>query len=124
MLTNLKKLDLSFNYIEKIENLEKLVHIESLSLYNNLITKIENMEELEKLKVLSIGNNSIGEVKGIERFRFLQKLYSLNMEGNPIAEDAEKPLRTYIAAVLPNLKYYNYAYIKNEEREKGNEQFA
>lgn len=124
MLRNLKKLDLSFNYIEKIENLEKLVHIESLSLYNNLITKIENLDDLEKLKILSIGNNSIGEVKGIERFRFLKKLYSLNLEGNSIAENAEKPLRTYIAAVLPNLKYYNYTYLKDEEREKGLEQFA
>lgn len=124
MLTNLKKLDLSFNYIEKIENLDKLVHLESLSLYNNLISKIENLEELENLKILSIGNNNIGEVKGIERFRFLKKLYSLNLEGNPIAENAEKPLRIYIAAVLPNLKYYSYTYLKDEEREKGQEMFA
>lgn len=124
MLTNLKKLDLSFNYIEKIENLEKLVHIESLSLYNNLISNIENLDDLENLKILSIGNNNIVEVKGIERFRFLKKLYSLNLEGNPIAENSDKPLRTYIAAVLPNLKFYNYTYIKNEEREKGLEQFS
>ncbi|KAL5278736.1 LRRC48 family protein [Megaselia abdita] len=124
MLTNLKKLDLSFNYIQKIENLDKLVLIETLSLYNNLITDIENLDELENLKILSIGNNNIGEVKGIERFRFLKKLYALNLEGNPIAENSEKPLRVYIAAVLPNLKYYNYTYLKDEEREKGQEQFA
>lgn len=119
MLTNLTKLDLSFNYIEVIENLEKLVRIEALSLYDNRITKIESLDELENLKILSIGNNSIANLKGIERFRFLNKLYSLNLEGNPIAENAEKPLRTYIAAVLPNLKYYNYTYLKDEEREKG-----
>lgn len=65
MLTNLKELDLSFNYIERIQNLEKLVNLEVLSLFQNLITKLENLDALEKLVILSIGNNLIETTDGV-----------------------------------------------------------
>lgn len=60
----------------------------------------------------------------IERFRFLPKLKVLNLEGNPMCKKEGFSLREYIAAVLPNLKYYEYMAIKDEEREKGREVFA
>lgn len=65
MLTSLKELNLSFNYITKIENLETLVNLEVLSLFSNHITKIENLETLEKLVILSIGNNLIDKFDGV-----------------------------------------------------------
>uniref|UniRef100_A0A1A9ZVT4 Dynein axonemal assembly factor 1 homolog n=1 Tax=Glossina pallidipes TaxID=7398 RepID=A0A1A9ZVT4_GLOPL len=124
MLTNLKELDLSFNYIEKIQNLEKLVHLEVLSLFNNLITKIENLESQEKLIILSIGNNQIYSTDGIERFRFLPHLKVLNLEGNPVSERLDFDLSEYVAAVLPNVQYYEYMSIKEEDRLKAKETFA
>lgn len=65
MLTALKELNLSFNYITKIENLETLVNLEVLSLFSNHITRIENLQTLEKLVTLSIGNNLIETLDGV-----------------------------------------------------------
>lgn len=65
MLTNLKELNLSFNFIEKIENLETLVNLEVLSLFNNRIEVIENMDALDKLVIISLGNNLIDSVEGV-----------------------------------------------------------
>lgn len=54
----------------------------------------------------------------IERLRFKTKLYSLNLEGNPICSK-QSDFRLYIAAYLPALKYYGYRVISAEEREQG-----
>jgi Leucine-rich repeat (LRR) protein len=63
-LTNLKYLDLSFNFIEKIENLHNLVHLEDLSLFHNKITFIdrEEIESLRNLNSLSLGYNKLNDV--------------------------------------------------------------
>ncbi|XP_061387278.1 dynein regulatory complex subunit 3 [Musca vetustissima] len=123
MLVNLKELDLSFNYIERIENLDKLVNLEVLSLFSNQIVRIENLDNLEKLVILSIGNNLIRSTDGIERFRFLPNLKVLNLEGNPVSQESDFSLSDYVAAVLPNLKYYEYMIIKEEQRESARERF-
>lgn len=59
------------------------------------------------------------------RLRFLSKLYSLNIEGNPVIDklDGNVDFRLYIAAYLPNLKYYNYSIISDLERENGRKLF-
>lgn len=44
---------------------------------------------------------------------------SLNLEDNPIAKDPVNPLRIYLAALLPQLKYYNYICIDPKERDQG-----
>lgn len=61
----------------------------------------------------------------LERLRFMKELRSLNLEGNPIAKKPAKntTFRTYVAAFLPRLKYYNYEYIYDDEREKGKNEF-
>ncbi|XP_067621612.1 dynein regulatory complex subunit 3 isoform X2 [Eurosta solidaginis] len=123
MLTALKELDLSFNYIERIENIEKLVNLEVLTLFNNLITKIENLDVLEKLVILSLGNNKITSTAGIERFRFLKELRVLNLQGNPIKGSTSFPMDLYVAAILPDVKYYEYKRITDEMRQNGQEKF-
>lgn len=155
MLTALKELNLSFNYITKIENLETLVNLEVLSLFSNHITKIENLQTLEKLVTLSIGNNLIEtldgvsftsicsiyysklyilsisfnifffiiQLKQIERLRFVSSLKVLNLEGNPIAKQPDFPLSEYITAILPQLNYYEYVFIKDEMREAAQKRF-
>ncbi|XP_053691792.1 dynein regulatory complex subunit 3-like [Sabethes cyaneus] len=123
-LTKLKELNLSFNFIEKIENLDQLIHIRTLSFYGNRICKLENLDRLEKLVILSAGKNSINTLDGIERLRFLKDLRSLNLADNPIAKDTTKPLRLYVATLLPQLKYYQYILLKPEERNTGKEKFT
>lgn len=55
----------------------------------------------------------------------MKKLYSLNLDGNPIVDnlDGNVDFRLYIAAHLPDLKYYGYSIITSTEREKGREVF-
>ncbi|EDW03562.1 GH10435 [Drosophila grimshawi] len=124
MLTALKELNLSFNYITKIENLDTLVNLEVLSLFSNRITKIENLETLEKLVILSIGNNLIDVLDGIDRLRFVNSLKVLNLEGNPIAKLPDFPLTQYVTAILPQLNYYKYVFIKAEMREAAQKRFS
>lgn len=123
VLINLKELDLSFNYICKIENLDKLIKLEVLRLYSNSIEKLENLDSLTNLMILSAGRNKICTLDGIGRLRFLEKLQSLNLEENPIAFMPDLPLRPYLAAFLPQLRYYNYISIKMSDRTTGGEIF-
>ncbi|XP_017075729.2 dynein regulatory complex subunit 3 isoform X1 [Drosophila eugracilis] len=123
MLTALKDLNLSFNYITRIENLETLVNLEKLSLFSNRIRKIENIHTLKNLVILSIGNNLIDTVEGIERLRFVSSLKVLNLEGNPISKTPDFPLSSYVTAILPQLNYYEYVFIKAEAREEAQKRF-
>ena len=60
-LTQLEWLDMSFNNIENITGLSKLVHLRDLSLAHNRIKTVCNLDALPKLQVLSLANNLIEE---------------------------------------------------------------
>lgn len=62
--------DLSFNKIEKIENLSALTGLLDLSLYNNKITVLEGLDALEELKSLSLGNNQIKDLDKVREWQF------------------------------------------------------
>ena len=58
-LVNLRKLDLSFNKLPKIDNLDTLVNLKELNLSYNLIEHIENLAKLPGLKILNLDHNKI-----------------------------------------------------------------
>ncbi|KAJ8913216.1 hypothetical protein NQ315_016159 [Exocentrus adspersus] len=116
-LVHLRELDLSFNKISKIENMETLTKLTKLTFFDNLIETIENLDNQKDLTVFSIGRNRIREWKNVYYLRRFSKLTSLNMAHNPCAES--KNFREFVAAFLPNLVYYIYVRIKDSEREKG-----
>ena len=58
----LRKLDLSYNRIKKIEGLQELVTLEELYMCENRISVIEGLDTLVHLKVLELGGNSIREI--------------------------------------------------------------
>lgn len=66
---NLRYLNLSFNNISKIENLDLLTNLETCELTNNNISKLENLPD--SLKKLYIHNNRI---KKLENLPFLDIL--------------------------------------------------
>ena len=66
-------LDLSFNEITEIEDLEKLKNLISLRLNYNKITEIKGIESLNKLKYLRIGENNISK-------NLIQQLGGLDIE--------------------------------------------
>lgn len=58
----LKSLDLSFNKIKNIKNIDELVELENLYFVQNKIKEIKNLETLTKLKNLELGGNRIEEI--------------------------------------------------------------
>ncbi|GJQ79697.1 hypothetical protein Trydic_g5844 [Trypoxylus dichotomus] len=116
-LVNLVELDLSFNKIHKIENLDVLVNLKVLTLFENHIERIENLDTLKDLMICSIGNNQICDRDMVIYFRKFQKLKSLNLAGNPCADDSD--FRLFVAAFLPKVVYYEYKMIQSHERDEG-----
>ena len=58
-LVNLRKLDLSFNKLYRIDNLEALVSLKDLNLSYNLIDRIENLAKIPGLRILNLDHNKI-----------------------------------------------------------------
>ena len=81
LFTNLRKLSLIDNFIEKIQGIEKWRLLEELSLEKNKITKIEGIKHLQYLKKLDLGSNNI---RVIENLDSLESLTQLSLEDNEI----------------------------------------
>jgi protein phosphatase 1 regulatory subunit 7 len=54
-----RMLDISFNRIPKIENLQNCIKLEKLFLVSNKISEIENISHLTSLTMLELGDNKI-----------------------------------------------------------------
>ena len=111
-LKNLTWLDLSFNRIETIEGLTQLTNLTDLSLFSNCIETIENMDTLTKLNVLSIGNNNIKQLENTLYLRQFKQLRLVNLDGNPICEEAE--YRSYVLSHVKGLKYLDYRLVDKD----------
>ncbi len=59
------ELDLSYNRLRLIENLDKLTNLKTLCLVHNKIEKIEGLDNLSKLDHPELGDNRI-RVKSFE----------------------------------------------------------
>lgn len=98
VLTNLKVVDLSFNEIRVIENLDSLIHLEKLYLSNNKISSVEGLENLSNLKVLELGSNKIRSINS-GCMRPLKNLEALWLGKNKIAS-----FNDFIPLRFPKLK--------------------
>ncbi|CAK9435616.1 uncharacterized protein LODBEIA_P03430 [Lodderomyces beijingensis] len=74
-LANLKNLDLSFNKIKNIKNLEALVKLENLYFVANKIREIKNLETLTKVTNLELGSNKIEVIENIDKLVDLAQLW-------------------------------------------------
>jgi len=80
-LKNLQELNLSFNKLKKIDNLEWLSFLKKLDLGNNEIIEIYNLDRLTSLVDLHLGYNKIKNTKWLEK---LTNLTSLKLQHNEI----------------------------------------
>ncbi|XP_030231369.1 dynein regulatory complex subunit 3 isoform X2 [Gadus morhua] len=108
--------NLSFNNIEKIEGLETLTKLEDLTFYNNKISCIENMDTLNNLTFFAIGNNCLGQLDNVIYLRRFKNLHTLNLAGNPLAQEANYKL--FIAAYLSDLAYLDYRLLNGETKKQ------
>jgi len=106
---NLTWLDLSFNNIREIENLDQLKNLTDLSLYHNQIEVIRGLDGCTNLNILSLGHNNIKDLKQIDYLRKFQNLRCVCLEGNKICQNDS--YNQHVLAYLTNLKYLDYMLI-------------
>lgn len=82
-LTKLTSLDLSFNKIKHIKNLENLTNLENLYFVQNSISKIENLSTLKSLKNLELGGNKVHSIEP-DSFEGLSNLEEIWLGKNSI----------------------------------------
>lgn len=90
----LKSLNLSFNRVENLMNVQmELKNIRILNLKNNYITFTTGLSKLFLLEYLDLSCNIIASFKEVERISNLRNLNWLWLDGNPVADlDQYRPL--------------------------------
>lgn len=73
--TKLRTLDLSFNKLKHIKNLESLTSLTELYFVQNRIQKIENLDSLTKLTMVELAANRIREIENLDKLTQLQELW-------------------------------------------------
>jgi hypothetical protein len=83
-LGNLIAIDLSHNYINKIQNLDNCLKLKYFNISHNHIQILEGLYHLQQLEVLDVSFNKIKmDDIFIKKIRFNKSLKSVNLEGNP-----------------------------------------
>jgi Leucine-rich repeat (LRR) protein len=81
-----KKLDtlnLAYNFIEDIRNLENAPNMTVLDLHNNKLDEFPvSILDLKELKTLKVSNNNLGDIN--PKISLLPNLVRINIEGNPL----------------------------------------
>ena len=74
-LKNLTILDLSFNKIKHIKNLNHMTKLKELYFVQNRIRKIENLDYLSNLTMIELAGNRISEIENLEPLPLLEELW-------------------------------------------------
>jgi len=82
-LPNLQELNLSYNQITDIKNLENLSFLKKLELHKNKITSIKGLNKLTTLNELNLGYNQLTSVKWLEANK---NLTTLELQRNLITD--------------------------------------
>ena len=121
---NLKKLDISCNYITDIDNIKKNENLEWINLEINYINRISALFNLKKLKEINCSNNLISLLSEQDLFSFneLESLEILDFSGNDIIYTI-KNLRIKLIDYCPNLIKLNRKIISEKEKKKADDYF-
>lgn len=71
----LTQLDLSFNKIKNLKNLDTLVALEKFYICQNKLTRIENIAQFTELTYLELGANRIRKIEGLSTLTNLEQLW-------------------------------------------------
>lgn len=102
-MQKLNTLQIHFNAIRKIENLENNNNLVHLNLGHNFISKIENISHLQNLTKLQLNNNIIGQngIDDLKELTKLKKLIQLDLKVNRIADELAI---SEVFSQMPNLR--------------------
>jgi len=124
-----KQLDLSYNCLEKLNNLERFTQLHSLVLDNNNLSSEDTFPKIDGLKTLSLNNNKINDLK-----KFLEgvrerypKLNYLSMLKNPACtnelvtgrdDDDYQRYRYYVLHTLRGLRFLDSREVGEAEKKE------
>lgn len=125
-----KSLDLSYNSIEVMENIDRFANLTSLIVDNNQLQSEQSFPYLEKLKTLSVNNNNITDLKMFIdniKDKFPQLTY-MSMIKNPACpneitgkdSDDYQRYRLYVLYRLKNLRFLDSSPVTEEEKREAN----
>ena len=116
-LDALQVIHLDHQGIEKIDNLEVFWDIRELYLSRNVIECIENIEFLDKLQHLDLSSNRITAEALQDAFdRFPRNLSTINLSGNPCAND--EAVLVALSERFPELNIIIGLYAEGEEEDE------
>lgn len=120
-MRRLKILTLSRNFIKTIRHLDDVGQtLEQLWLSYNLIEKLNNLSKLEKLKVIYLAYNKISNWNEVDKLRENPALEKTVMLGNPIYSNtgSDADARLKVLKHLPQLQMIDGRMVSNEDRDK------
>lgn len=98
---SLQELDLSFNRIDSVAGANWILpQVISLDLSHNALRSTAGLEKLFALEVLNLSHNAIESISEVGYLVSLPNLYSLFLQGNPVASAAS--YRTDVQKLLTN----------------------
>lgn len=74
-LKKLTSLDLSFNKIKHIKNVNHLTTLKEIYFVQNKISKIENLEGLENVTMIELAANRLRDIENLEPLKMLEELW-------------------------------------------------
>ena len=117
---NLDTLNLSKNYIKRIENLSHMKALTSLNLSHNLLasgTDIEELAQVTAIQSIDLQHNHIIDVDIVNVLSSLKDLRVLYLVGNPVVKSI-KNYRRVIISKCKNLKYLDDRPVFDDERRR------
>lgn len=109
-------IDLSDNEILKVECMAHLPRLTQLLLNNNRVTRISEGlgKALPKLRILILTNNQLTTLAQLEPLAQAPSLVNLSLVDNPVTK--VDGYRSYLIALLPNLRTLDFKRVKAAER--------
>ena len=118
----LQKLNLSYNYLDKISGLETLTRLRTLNLAGNWISECTGLENLVRLHYLDLCDNLIDSFQSVRSLSFNKNLRTLLLKGNPIASSRSGAYGLSVLNLLPHLdrvdRWTTARFRKNNNKKK------
>ncbi|KAL1522118.1 hypothetical protein AB1Y20_021760 [Prymnesium parvum] len=111
-------IDLSDNEITKLECMAILPRLRMLLMHNNRVNRFsDNLgRSFPNLETLALSNNQLVTLKELEPLAALKTLTSLSLMDNLVTK--QKGYRSFVIALLPNLRLLDYKKVKQAERKE------
>ncbi|CDU17204.1 dynein light chain 1, putative [Plasmodium yoelii] len=117
-MSGLKILSIGRNCIKKLQFLEDISGtLKQLWISYNNIDKLDNLQSLKNLQVLYLFHNKIKCLEEIDKLNTLPELIELGLKGNPIYEGrTNEYMKLVILKKLPQLKVVDNETITEKQR--------